>query len=236
MLLAASMFVFFNLDTLQEDLINFLDSVLEFGTLAPVIFVIVYIIATILFIPGILLTPSAGYIFGIFWGTIYCIIGSTVGATFAFLIGRYIARDWVSEKIKGNGRVELQQIDDAIAAEGWKIVFLTRLSPIFPGNNFWFGLTKISLRDYIFASWTGMLPGIFMYVYLGTLAKELSTVGIEEVTSSTTSSLEYIILLIGFIATLLIIFYITTIARKALSKRLPPVEVEHIHSSPIPEV
>src|SRR5690606_28498352 len=113
---------------------------------------------TVLLIPGSALTLGAGALFGVFWGTVYASTGATLGATCAFLIGRYLARDWVAARIAR--RPAFVAIDRAVAEEGWKIVGLTRLSPIFPFVllNYAFGLTRVSLRDYVFASWLGMLP------------------------------------------------------------------------------
>ena len=154
-----------------------LDGIAGLGPWGPVIFVLLYIAATVLFLPGSILTLGAGFVFGVVRGAIVVSISATLGATAAFLIGRYLARDWVSKKIEGN--VKFKLIDEAVAREGWKIVGLTRLSPVFPFNllNYAFGLTRVSLRDYFFASWIGMMPGTVMYVYLGSLAGDLASVG-----------------------------------------------------------
>ena len=140
-------------------------------------FIVLYILATVLFLPGSILTLGAGLLFGLVLGFVYVSIASTLGATAAFLTGRYLARDWVARKIEGN--TTFRAIDDAVAEGGWRIVGLTRLSPIFPFNmlNYAFGLTQVSLRDYFFASWIGMMPGTVMYVYLGSLAGSLAALG-----------------------------------------------------------
>ena len=125
------------------------------GFWAGLIFIAVYILATVLFIPGLLLTLGAGFLFGVFWGSVYVSIGSTLGAVAAFLIGRYLARSWVEQKIAKNEK--FKAIDGAVAAEAWKFVGLCRLSPLFPFNllNYALGVTKVSLRDYFLASWLG---------------------------------------------------------------------------------
>jgi uncharacterized membrane protein YdjX (TVP38/TMEM64 family) len=156
------------------------------GPWGPVIFVVLYIAAAVLFVPGSALTLGAGALFGVGLGSVCASVGATLGATAAFMVGRYLAREWVAKKIEGNPA--FAALDRAVAAEGWKIVGLTRLSPAFPFTllNYAFGLTRVSLRDYVLASWIGMMPGTVMYVYLGSLARaageRLSLIHISEPT------------------------------------------------------
>ena len=116
------------------------------GAWGPVIFILLYILATVLFVPGSLLTLGAGALFGVVRGSVICSIAATLGATCAFLVGRYVARDWGSLRIEGHPK--FKAIDEAVAEEGWKIVGLTRLSPVFPFNllNYAFGVTRVSLK------------------------------------------------------------------------------------------
>lgn len=148
----------------QELLTKVLQWVSGLGMWGPVIFIIIYIVACVLFIPGTILTLGAGVIFGVVKGSIIVSTSATLGATAAFLVGRYLARDWVAKKIEGNRK--FKSIDEAVAREGWKIVGLTRLSPVFPFVllNYAYGLTKVSLRDFFLASLVGMIPGTVMYV------------------------------------------------------------------------
>ena len=150
-------------------------------------------------------------------GTVIVSISATLGATCAFLIGRYLARAWVDRKIQGTPG--FKAIDEAVAREGWKIVGLTRLSPIFPFNllNYAYGITKVSLRDYFFASLIGMIPGTVMYVYIGSLAGDLATLGTRQ---GPTTSAEWILRVVGLVATVVVTVYVTRIARKALRKRV----------------
>ncbi len=152
-----------------------LDRIRGMGALAPVLFIILYIVGAILFVPGSVLTIGAGVLFGLLWGSIYVSIGATIGATAAFLIGRYLARDWVRGQLEGNRK--FAAIDQAVGREGWKIVLMTRLSPIFPFNllNYAFGLTAVTLRDYFLATWIGIMPGSVLYVYLGSLGGAVAT-------------------------------------------------------------
>ena len=202
---------------LQTKLEHFLTYVEVQGSFGVIVFILIYIAATILFIPGSALTLGAGAIYGIVYGTIIVSIASVIGATLAFLIGRYLAREIIAKKIESNKRFE--KIDSAVAKEGWKIVFLTRLSPIFPFNllNYSFGLTKVKLKDYFFASWIGMIPGTILYVYLGTVTGELARVGSPDREKTTA---EWALLIVGLIATILVTAYVTKIAKNSLNVKV----------------
>lgn len=180
------------------------------------IFGLVYILATIAFLPGLILTLSAGFLFGVVGGTAIVSSASTLGAGAAFLIGRHAARGWIARKIDGNPR--FAQVDEAVAREGWRIVALVRLSPLFPFNllNYAFGLTRIRFRDYLLASWIGMLPATLLYVYLGSLAGDLASLrsGYQ-----TRSPAEWALYGMGLAATLAVSLTLTRIAQKALRER-----------------
>jgi uncharacterized membrane protein YdjX (TVP38/TMEM64 family) len=190
-----------------------LDWVGRLGAWGPVIFIVVYVVATVLFVPGSVLTLGAGALFGLIWGSIYVSIASTLGATCAFLVGRYLARHAINRKIERNAR--FAAIDKAVANEGWKIVGLTRLSPVFPFTllNYAFGLTRVSLRHYVFASWIGMMPGTVMYVYIGSLAQ--AGTGQRSRTAG-----EWTLYGVGLLATILVTIFVTRIARKELATRV----------------
>ena len=186
------------------------------GPLAPLIFIGMYIVAPVLFVPGAILSIGAGTVFGLLMGTIYVSIGATLGATCAFLVGRYLARGWVAKKLEGNEK--FKAIDRAVAREGWKIVGLARLSPFFPFNllNYAFGLTEIRLKDYFFATWAGMIPGIVMYVYLGSLARDVARIGVMPVHRTPA---QWAFEVVGFIASVAVAVYITYVAGKALREK-----------------
>lgn len=211
----------FNPQVWLRDVLQWIDSL---GTVGAIAFIGVYIIATVAFLPGSILTLGAGVVFGVIQGSIYVFIGATLGATLAFLVGRYLARSWVAEKIAGNSK--FQAIDEAVGREGFKIVLLTRLSPVFPFNllNYAFGITGVTLRDY-FLGCVGMIPGTIMYVYLGSLAGNLAMLGTED--QPTNPTVQWAIRIIGFIATVAVTVYVTRVARKALS--------ESIADDPMPE-
>ena len=191
----------------------------QLGWIGIAVFILLYVLACILFLPGSILTLGAGVVFGVVQGSIIVSIASTLGATAAFMVGRYLARDWIGHKIEGN--TKFAAIDDAIGREGWRIVGLTRLSPIFPFSllNYAFGLTRVSLGQYVVASWAGMIPGTIMYVYLGSLAGSLATLG-SDGSSQTRSPAQWALYGVGLVATLVVTVYVTRIARRALGKAI----------------
>lgn len=203
---------------LQQRLADVLAWIENLGPAGMGVYALLYIFACVLFIPGSILTLGAGAIYGVVAGSLLVSVSSTLGATAAFLVGRYFARDWIAKKIDGNTR--FTTIDNAVAEEGWKIVGLTRLSPIFSFNllNYAYGLTRVSLREYVLASWIGMLPGTVMYVYIGSLAGDLASLGTE--TGSEPTAAKWIINVVAFLATVLVTVYVTKIAKKALAEKI----------------
>jgi uncharacterized membrane protein YdjX (TVP38/TMEM64 family) len=188
------------------------------GVWGPVFVALFYILACVLFLPGSVLTLGAGFIFRVFVGTITVSIGSTLGACAAFLVGRTIARDWISHKIAANQK--FAAIDTAVAEQGFKIVLLTRLSPIFPFNmlNYAFGLTKVPFWKYALASWLGMLPGTVMYVYFGAGLRSLADVAAGNVQ---TGAAGQIFFWVGLGAAIVVTVFVTRIARRALKQTVP---------------
>lgn len=153
---------YLKLETLQ----GWLD---HFGLWAPLIFICLYVLLTIFFIPGTILTVTGGLLFGAFWGTAYNLCGAVLGSTCAFFIARYIASDWVAQKAGDR----LKQILDGVEKEGWKFVALLRITPIFPFVlvNYAFGLTRINPLVFIITSTICMLPATFAYTYAGSLGQ-----------------------------------------------------------------
>lgn len=202
---------------LQQLLLNALAWIEGLGVVGGIAFIAIYIVATIAFLPGSILTLGAGVVFGVVLGSVYVFIGATLGAIAAFLVGRYVARGWISQKIEGNQK--FAAIDKAVAREGLKIVLLTRLSPIFPFNllNYAFGITGVSLKDYALGS-IGMIPGTVMYVYIGSLAGDLARIGTEN--QPTNPTIQWVIRILGLLATVAVTLYVTRIARKALDEKV----------------
>jgi uncharacterized membrane protein YdjX (TVP38/TMEM64 family) len=184
----------------------------QLGPWGPFWYVAIYILAAVFLVPVWPLTLGAGAVFALPWGVIYASIASTLGATAAFLVGRHLARDWVARKMEGNAR--LAAVDRAVEQEGWRIVLLLRLSPLFPFNllNYAFGLTRVKWLPYVIASWIGMMPSTIMYVYLGSLARA----GVD-LTGRTVA--EWVFYGFGLVATLIAVVLITRMARRALGGR-----------------
>jgi uncharacterized membrane protein YdjX (TVP38/TMEM64 family) len=141
---------------------------------AGTLFVALYVLAAVLVLPGTVLTLVAGYLFGVAIGVALTSVGSVLGAAAAFLVGRFVARDWVARRIATSPR--FRALDAATHHDGFVIVLLARLSPLLPYSflNYGLSLTAARFRDYVLATWIGMLPATVLYVYVGSLAKSLA--------------------------------------------------------------
>jgi uncharacterized membrane protein YdjX (TVP38/TMEM64 family) len=183
------------------------------GIWGPVVFVAGYALATVAFVPGSLLTLAAGALFGLARGTILVLVAATLGASLAFLVARYLARDLVERRLAGNER--FAAIDRAVAVEGRKIVFLLRLSPLFPFNllNYALGLTRVRFADYLVAS-AGMVPGTLLYVYYGKVAGDVARLAGGGMVRRDAGY--YVVLGLGLVATVLVTTVVARVTRRAL--------------------
>jgi uncharacterized membrane protein YdjX (TVP38/TMEM64 family) len=183
------------------------------GSWGPVVFVCGYVIATVAFVPGSLLTLAAGAIWGIFPGVPYVFIAAVLGASAAFLVARYVARTAIERRLIGNSR--FAAIDRAVGVQGRKFVFLLRLSPVFPFNllNYALGLTSIRFPDYVIAS-VGMLPGTFLYVYYGKVVGDLAALAGGAAVERGPGY--YLVLVAGLLATVAATTLVARVARNAL--------------------
>jgi len=185
------------------------------GPVGPLVFIAGYVLATVAFVPGSLLTLAAGAIFGLVEGVAYVFVAATLGASAAFLVARYLARTVVERRLRGNRR--FAAIDRAVGARGRQLVFLLRLSPVFPFNllNYALGLTDVRFVDYLIAS-TGMLPGTVLYVYYGKVAGDVATLagGVQPEHGPG----YYAVVLLGLLATLAATIVVTRAARRALAE------------------
>jgi uncharacterized membrane protein YdjX (TVP38/TMEM64 family) len=185
------------------------------GWWGPAVFVTAYAAATIAFVPGAILTLAAGAIFGVVEGTLIVFVAATLGATGAFVVARYYARDAIERRIEGNAK--FAAIDRAVAQRGRRIVLLLRLSPMFPFNllNYALGLTQVRLRDYVIAS-IGMLPGTLLYVYAGAVAGEVAALagGVAPAKGAG----YYAFWVVGLTATIAVTAVVTRTARQALQE------------------
>ncbi len=182
------------------------------GVWGYVVFVLAYAVATVFFFPGSVMTIGAGLAFGLWKGFAVVSAGATLGAALAFLVARYFVRSRVEKAAKDNPK--FAAMDEAIGKEGWKMVALLRLSPLLPFNlsNYLYGVTKIGFWPYLAASWIGMLPGTFLYVYLGAAGKEASG-------GSGGGSWKWVLFGAGLIATVVVTIWISRVAKKATPEK-----------------
>ncbi|WP_366656951.1 TVP38/TMEM64 family protein [Fodinicurvata sp. EGI_FJ10296] len=206
----------------QDYSVSLLTWIEGLGFTGYIVFFALYVLFTVLFLPGFIFTLGGGALFGLGTGFVVVSLGSTVGACAAFLIGRFLARDMVARRVAGSPR--FSAIDSAVGRQGWKIVFLTRLSPVFPFNliNYAYGLTRIPFLHYALATWIGMMPGTLVYVYLGSLAGDVARAAVGDRPDA--SGLETATQVVGLMATVAVTWYITRIARRALREALPEDE------------
>ena len=185
------------------------------GVLGPIVFIAGYVVACVAFVPGAILTLAAGVLFGLVKGVAYVLVAAVIGSSAAFLVSRYLARGAIEKRLRGNERFAL--IDQAIAREGLKIVFLLRLSPVFPFNllNYGLGLTKVRFIDYLLAS-AGMIPGTVLYVYYGTAIGSVAQLAAGARPRGGAAGAALLVL--GLLATVAVTVLVTRIARKALAR------------------
>ena len=201
----------------QHWLRSFNDWVGQMGLAGIFIFIAVYAAATVLLAPGVILTIGAGFAFGLWKGFLAVSAGSTLGAALAFLVARFIARDKVEAIARRNEK--FREIDNAIGKQGAKLIFLLRLSPVIPFNlsNYFYGLTAVKLWPYVLASWIGMIPGTFLYVYIGTASK--LAVSAAAGGEAVKHGWQYWTLIsFGLAATVVVTIWVTKIARAALRR------------------
>jgi uncharacterized membrane protein YdjX (TVP38/TMEM64 family) len=215
-LIAAALFVFGLFAPISGALEKALIWISGKGNLAPVFFCLIYFFGTLfLFIPVSIFNLGAGILFGVLQGTVLVSISATSSAVAAFLFGRYLSHDWVEKEIRKHPK--FKAIECTISKEDWKVVLATRLTPLFPFSilNYSFGLTQISLKSYLFATWLGMLPGIVMYAYLGSFIGDLSSLNEPR----PRSSLELKMYILGCIMSICVAFYLTRLALRALNPK-----------------
>jgi uncharacterized membrane protein YdjX (TVP38/TMEM64 family) len=202
----------------QQWLRTFNDWVAQMGTAGIFIFIGVYAVATVLLAPGAILTIGAGFAFGLWKGFLAASGGATIGAALAFLVARFIARDKIEAIAQRNDK--FRKIDNAIGRQGAKLIFLLRLSPVIPFNlsNYFYGLTAVKFWPYVVASWIGMMPGTFLYVYIGTAGKAAVAAAADDGAAAKHGWQHWTFLCVGFAATIIVTIWVTKIARDALKR------------------
>jgi uncharacterized membrane protein YdjX (TVP38/TMEM64 family) len=202
----------------QQWVRSFNDWVGQMGTVGILVFIVVYALATVLLAPGSILTIGAGFAFGLWKGFLAAWTGATLGASLAFLVARFVARDKIESVAKRNEK--FRKIDNAIGKQGAKLIFLLRLSPVIPFNlsNYFYGLTAVKFWSYVLASWIGMMPGTFLYVYIGAASKAAVTAAAGG--EAVKHGWQYWTFLgVGFVATVIVTIWVTKIARDALKSQ-----------------
>ena len=185
------------------------------GAWAAVLFVLLMTITVLALLPGVLFTTGAGFVFGVVEGTVYVVTGTVLGSSVAFLIARHLLGGRAKEFVMARARLRL--VSNELTPHGWKIVLLTRLIPFFPGklSNYFFGLTRFSFRGFVGGTAIGLIPFSLHNVYLGSIAADLTVLGVRE---TGRSGLEWAIYGAGFAGTVLAVVYLNILARRALAK------------------
>lgn len=194
------------------DLLRWVD---DQGAWAAAVFIGIMALAMVLLLPGVLLTTGAGFVFGVLEGTVYVVVGTTLGSAMAFLIARHFFSKRAHVYIRRTA--QLSVVSSELAPHGWKIVLLTRLIPFFPGklSNYLFGLTRFSFGGFVAGTFVGVIPFSLHNVYLGSLAADLSTLGVRE---SARTPLEWAIYGAGFLGTVVAVVFLNRLARRALAR------------------
>lgn len=185
--------------------------------IGPVAYVVVVSLWTVLFLPGSISMMVAGFLFGALAGSVWAMLGIVIGSQLALFAGRWLARPWVERRIAANDR--LQAIDAAIDEEAFSIVLLTRLALLIPFNllNYVYGATSVRPMTYLRATTAGMLPVVVLYVYIGTLARNLGEIVSGD---ATPSGLGYALAIAGLVAIAAATWFIHRAATRALRSRL----------------
>ena len=189
----------------------------DLGPAGPLVFGLVYAVSVVMLAPASLLTIAGGAAFGLIKGTIVVTLGAYLGMTAAFLIARYLARDTIARRIEHNPR--FAAIDRAVGREGFKIAFLLRLTPVAPFVflNYALGLTGITLRSYMISS-LAIIPGTFLYVYIGSLTTDVAAAAATANEGSSTDTVTLALNVLAFVATVIVTVVVTRIARRALAE------------------
>ncbi|MEZ5570400.1 MAG: TVP38/TMEM64 family protein [Halioglobus sp.] len=206
--------VYFDTDQQVLQLMRWLETQ---GLTALLWFVLILALVVVLTLPGILFTTGAGFVFGVAQGTAVVVVGTMLGAVVAFLSARYLAGEGARRFILSNKWMSV--INRGLGTKGFRIVLLTRLMPFFPGKlaNYVFGLSQVSLRDFVFASVLGIIPFSLNNVYLGSIAADLATLGSR---NTERTPLEWSLYAVGFAASIALVVYLNRLAGRMLATEL----------------
>jgi uncharacterized membrane protein YdjX (TVP38/TMEM64 family) len=199
----------------HEQILQGLEWVEAQGLWAPLFFILIMVVAVVLLLPGLPLTTGAGFVFGLVEGSLYVVLGTTLGAVLAFVIARYFFGARARQFILSRARLHL--VGEELKPHGWKIVLLLRLIPFFPSKlaNYFLGLTPVRLSHYAFGSLVGFVPFSIHNVYLGSIAADISTLGVRDLGRT---PLEWALYGGGFVATVIVIVYLNRLSQRALRR------------------
>lgn len=203
-----------------ETLAEVQQHVMRWGAWSAIWYPVLYACCNVLLLPGGVLSVGAGFFFGLWWGFLIALVGNVGGAAISFFISRSLGRQWLKRKLLRNRT--LVALEPAIEKEGWKIILLSQLHPLFPTSllNYLYGLTRIRFRTCMLWVAIGQAPGLFLYSYLGTLGQ----LGLNLARGkSHPRVIEYWVWLGGFASAAIILILLGRIALKLLQK----VQNEH---------
>lgn len=183
----------------------------ELGRWGLVFYFALYIAVVIFLLPGIGFTLGAGFLFGFIWGGLVVVGALAIGSGSAFLLARYVFGKSLTRKLQENPRARL--LNQGLQKEGWKIVLISRFSPIFPFklSNYFFGLTRIPFRHFFFANLVGVIPLSLLNVYIGSLAAEF-----VELTQRKAEPWEWIVYLAGLFSAVGVLYLIFRMVNRVM--------------------
>jgi uncharacterized membrane protein YdjX (TVP38/TMEM64 family) len=204
-----------------HQVVEWMRGIQEAGLFGWFLFIGLYALCCLLFIPGSVLTIAAGAVYGFWGGSFLVLTGNGLGSVLSLLVTRYFLRDWVAARIAKYPR--FKAVKKAVAHDDWKLVFLTRLSPIMPFSliNYSLGLTDISPWRFLVATELGAVPATCIYVYIGTLMGNLARIAPD---LKQHRPIEWIFQGVGLVLTIGVTIYITRLATRALNRRLGPAK------------
>lgn len=222
LLLLAIIGIFFYFQE-KVHLVSFFEWLEGLGAWAPLLFILAEIVVVVFILPGfgLILALGGGFMFGVLKGTLYIVIGTTLGAALSFIIARYFFGERTSRLILTHSKLKL--LNDELSRKGWKIVLLINLVPFFPFklSHYFFGVTGFPLRDLVIGVFFGIMPITITNAYIGSLASDLSTLGLR---SSSRSQADWVIYGIGLVIMIGVVVYITRLALRALNKYISKEE------------
>ncbi|WP_345547964.1 TVP38/TMEM64 family protein [Microbulbifer aestuariivivens] len=212
--LAVGLLLYFDLDDQLIGLLQWLESQ---GWQASLVFILIMALAVVVLAPGVIFTMGAGFVFGVVKGTLFVVIGTTLGATLAFLIARYLFGERPSRWLMSH--VRPSNLGEVMRREGWRMIMMTRMVPLFPFklSNYFFGLTPVRLKDFVIGNFIGIIPLTINSVYVGSIAADLTTLGQA---GSERTPVQWVLYGTGFVLAVLALIGLARMARRALAEKI----------------